>query len=151
MKKPIIGMTAMYSSEGDVNATRSTYIRAIQQLGGEVITLPTTTDLEICERLIECLDGLLVPGGPDISPLLYGEEPIPQMGVSRMYEDKFEIELIKCAKKAGKPILAICRGLQLVNVAFGGSLYQDIPAQFSSKIAHKQAANIREEGTHTVT
>ena len=150
MKKPLIGITAAYTFDRDVHAQRSTYLRAVWRAGADAIFLPCAPDASGCEAFISAVDGLLVPAGPDVSPQLYGEQPIPQAPTTRKSEDLFEIALIKEAKKQGKPILGICRGMQILNVAFGGSLYQDIPSQFGMQICHSQGQTIRDEGTHLV-
>ncbi|MEG1782547.1 MAG: gamma-glutamyl-gamma-aminobutyrate hydrolase family protein [Oscillospiraceae bacterium] len=150
MNKPLIGITAVYMNDGDAHATRTTYINAVRNAGGEAILLPTAYDIESCQRIVSCLDGLLIPGGPDVSPQLYGEQPIPQAPTTRKNEDEFEIALIHQGVKQGKPILGICRGLQVLNVAFGGSLWQDIPSQGAGTVCHKQGMSIRSEGTHLV-
>ena len=150
MNKPLIGITAVYMNDGDAHATRTTYINAVRAAGGEAVLLPTAMDTDSCEKLVKCLDGLLIPGGPDVSPQLYGEQPIPQAPTTRKNEDVFEIALIHEAVKQNKPILGICRGLQVLNVAFGGSLWQDIPSQGAGRVCHAQGMSIRSEGTHLV-
>jgi putative glutamine amidotransferase len=77
------------------------------------------------------LDGLVLQGGADISPLAYGEQPLKPEWAGDAARDRFEIELVRAFTGAGKPVLGICRGLQLINVALGGSLHQDIPAHRS--------------------
>ncbi len=149
-KRPLIGLTAPYNSQMDVNAQRSTYLRSLWSAGADIVVFPCAPDTNAAEKLISLVDGFLVPGGPDISPYLYGEQPIPQAPTTRRSEDLFEVALIKEAKRQGKPILGICRGLQILNVAFGGSLYQDIPSQFSGRICHMQGQTIRDEPTHLV-
>ncbi|MFT9457592.1 MAG: gamma-glutamyl-gamma-aminobutyrate hydrolase family protein [Liquorilactobacillus hordei] len=92
------------------------------------------------QDIIAMIDGLMLPGGPDVNPLFFGEEPIPEIGMTIGMEDRFEIALIKEAVKVGKPIFGICRGIQVLNVALGGTLYQDLGAQNPSvKIQHAQA------------
>ncbi|MFC7280757.1 gamma-glutamyl-gamma-aminobutyrate hydrolase family protein [Apilactobacillus apinorum] len=80
--------------------------------------------------LLETVDGLIMTGGPDVLPKYYGEEPIAQIGRTYENRDEFELALVQQAIAMKKPILAICRGLQIVNVAMGGTLYQDLGAQF---------------------
>lgn len=130
---------------------KSTYINAILLSGGTPILIPYSTDLIECKNIVERLDGLLLPGGIDISPRLYGEEPIPEAGMAIRNMDLYEIELIHEAKKQEKPILAICRGIQVLNVALGGTLYQDIHVQKAATICHSQNVNIRDEMTHGVS
>jgi len=131
--------------------TKSTYINAILLSGGTPILIPYTSDLMECRNVIGKLDGLLLPGGIDISPRLYGEEPLKEAGMSIHNIDLYEIEMIHEAQKLGKPILAICRGIQILNVALGGTLYQDIDAQQAATICHNQSISIRDEMTHSVS
>jgi len=79
----------------------------------------------------QALDGLVLQGGADISPLAYGEEPLKPEWAGDPMRDGYEIELVRAFTAAGKPVLGICRGAQLINVALGGSLHQDIPAHRS--------------------
>ncbi|MDN2453831.1 gamma-glutamyl-gamma-aminobutyrate hydrolase family protein [Lactobacillus sp. UCMA15818] len=117
---------------------------AVYAAGGIPIILPFPekfTDVEdSIQGIIATIDGLILPGGPDVDPLFYGEEPIPEIGMTLGIKDKFEIALIKETLKVGKPILGICRGIQILNVALGGTLYQDLEAQNPNvKIQHAQA------------
>lgn len=89
---------------------------------------------------INYLDGLVLQGGTDISPLAYGEDPIQPAWSGDPVRDAYELELLYAFMKADKPILGICRGMQLLNVALGGSLYQDLPSQFQGSIAHESPA-----------
>ncbi|MCT6822935.1 MAG: gamma-glutamyl-gamma-aminobutyrate hydrolase family protein [Apilactobacillus sp.] len=95
--------------------------------------------------LLETVDGLIMTGGPDVLPKYYGEEPIEQIGRTFETRDEFELALVQQAIAMKKPILAICRGLQIVNVAMGGTLYQDLSSQFkptngSPLLQHEQKA-----------
>jgi len=149
--KPLIGITAYNYQDSASYVTKSTYINAILRSGGTPILIPYTSDLIECRHIIGKLDGLLLPGGIDISPRLYGEEPLKEAGMSINNIDLYEIELIHEAKKQKKPILAICRGIQILNVALGGTLYQDIEAQKAATICHNQSISIRDEMTHSVS
>lgn len=150
MKKPLIGISAVHNDNLDAHWQKSTYLRAVWNAGGDAIFLPCAPDTQACERLVSLLDGLLVPGGADIDPALYNEEKSEVCGTVNRSEDDFDIALIQEAKKQGKPILAICRGLQIVNVMHGGSLYQDIPTQFPSEINHAFGGSYDNENYHTV-
>ena len=149
--KPFIGITAYNYLDNTLFVTKSTYINAILLSGGIPILIPYTSDLTECKNIIGKLDGLLLPGGIDISPRLYGEEPQKAAGMSIYNLDLYEIELIHEAKKSKKPILAICRGIQILNVALGGTLYQDIDAQKAATLCHNQSINVRDEMTHSVS
>ena len=136
--KPIIGITSITAFDEAYHSQRVTYSQAVWSAGGEAILLPSNPDKSNCAQIVSMLDGLLVPGGPDIDPNLYNEEVLPECGVFCHYEDEYDMELIKEAVKQNKPVLAICRGMQIINVLFGGSLYQDIPSQYKTKIQHQR-------------
>jgi putative glutamine amidotransferase len=85
---------------------------------------------------VEALDGLVLQGGADVSPLTYGETPLRTEWDGDRIRDTYEIDLLQEFRSAGKPVLGICRGLQLINVAFGGTLYQDISEQHGEKQTH---------------
>lgn len=92
------------------------------------------------KEMVDLYDGLLLPGGPDVDPLYFSEQPHPQIGITLSAKDEFEIALIKETIKQQKPIFGICRGLQILNVALGGSLYQDLPSQYENlQVQHSQA------------
>ena len=120
--------------------------RAVTLAGGLPIVLPVSEDspavtAELATQYVTLFDALIVPGGFDVDPTLYGEEPIPECGPTLRPKDLFEEALIKATVKSGKPIFAICRGIQIVNVALGGTLYQDLATQdLDATIKHAQEA-----------
>ncbi|EUJ33435.1 glutamine amidotransferase, class-I [Listeria floridensis FSL S10-1187] len=129
--KPIIGITGNELVKGAdifyghrVTYTQQRYVDAIQKVGGLPLVIPVG-DAEAAKQAIGLVDGLLMTGGQDITPQFYREEPLPEIGNYFPPRDHSEIALIEESMKLGKPILAVCRGMQLVNVALGGSLYQD--------------------------
>jgi len=93
-------------------------------------------DETVLRALYERLDGLLLSGGGDVEPNRYGEEPIRELGPVDPPRDALELPLARWAVADGKPVLGICRGVQVLNVALGGTLYQDIPAQLQSELVH---------------
>ncbi len=116
------------------------FVEIIAELGAVPVILP---DVEgACgEDYVDLFDGLILPGGPDIDPRLFGEQPVWALGRTNYKRDVFEIELVRAAHRAAKPVLGICRGCQLINVAFGGTLYQDLPSQCTGAyIQHSQKA-----------
>jgi len=148
MKRPVIGITSFAGGERKYG-TNAAYIHSVFNAGGLPLQLPSV-NTECAEEIISSLDGLLVPGGIDVAPSFYGEEPVREVTLFRSEDDLFEMELIKAAVKLGKPVLGICRGIQIINVTFGGSLYQDIPTQFTTKLSHRQSSDIRSEPSHKV-
>ncbi len=103
-----------------------TYARAVAAAGGEPVLLPVGEAAEGAASLLERVDGLLLPGGCDVDPALYGEEPDDQLGRLEPQLDRAEVELVRRAVDVGVPVLGICRGQQVVNVALGGTLHQHV-------------------------
>ncbi|MTV81817.1 gamma-glutamyl-gamma-aminobutyrate hydrolase family protein, partial [Secundilactobacillus folii] len=133
-----------------VDYVQINYVEGIRQAGGVPIILPMG-DPNDAETYLDSVDGLLLTGGQDVPPQLYGDEPIRELGETDIYRDQFEIALIKAAQAAHKPVLGICRGQQIINVALGGTLYQDIYVQQGTKLQHGQYPTAGEIPTHSVT
>ena len=127
MKKPIIAITCSEdkSGENDIQKVNESYINAVLKAGGVPILLPICEDQDMILEQTRMIDGLLVTGGIDVDPLFYHENCTSEQGESSTRRDLYEINLIQNVAKMHKPILGICRGLQIINVAFDGSLYQD--------------------------
>jgi putative glutamine amidotransferase len=138
--KPYIGIPCGTFRDKDwcppTHGHRQTYVDAVVASGGVPLLLPLVDDETILRAYYERIDGLLLAGGGDVDPHHYGEEPLPQLGMVDPLRDAVELPLARWAMTDGKPILAICRGIQVLNVALGGTLYQDIPAQVESDIVH---------------
>lgn len=130
---PRIGVTGMWSNQihglrFDGSAVAAAVLRSVVRAGGEPLTLFAESALSPEERLAG-LDALLVPGGSDIDPRRYGQQPLPTTAPADFaVQDDFEAEMLAAAIRIGLPTLAICRGFQLLNVEHGGSLVQDVPA-----------------------
>jgi putative glutamine amidotransferase len=114
-----------------------TYPDAIRRAGGVPLVIPPM-DVGAIEALLDGLWGLCLSGGPDLQPSCYGAAPHPALGPTEPHLDLFEIALVRAAEARGMPVLAICRGLQVLNVARGGTLIQDLPSERSSAIEHRQ-------------
>ena len=108
-----------------------TYTEAVENAGGLAMILPFTRNMDIIPLVVEKADGFLFAGGNDVDPAFYGEKEIAALGSVSTELDRFQMTVFHAIMSCRKPILAICRGIQLINVALGGSLYQDIPSQFS--------------------
>jgi putative glutamine amidotransferase len=114
-----------------------TYPDAIRRAGAVPVVIPPM-DLAGIEPLLDGLWGLCLSGGPDLDPASYGAEPDPALGPTEPELDRFEIALVQAAEARGMPVLAICRGLQVLNVSRGGTLTQDLPTMRSSDVEHRQ-------------
>jgi len=125
------------------------YIKAIIQAGGIPIVLPLIESEDSICRQVDLIDGLMLSGGYDVDPHFYGEEPHHLLEATYRERDLCETVLVRAAAQKKIPILGICRGLQLINVAFGGSLYQDLTCIDKDLLQHRQKTNLH-EGAHTV-
>ena len=126
------------------------YFQSVILAGGAPVLVPATTDLSVLTTIVEGLDGLLLTGGGDISPDLLGEEPVPSLEDVDPIRDAYELQLIRLASQRSLPIFGICRGHQLLNVAFGGTLYQDLPTQFPAAVLPHSQEEARDVITQTV-
>ena len=136
--KPVIGIVPLIDETKDSFWMLPGYMQGITEAGGIPVMLPLTDDKETIGRLLDLLQGILLTGGHDVDPLLYGEEPIPQCGKPCRERDAMEAELLRQALERDMPVLGICRGIQFLNVHLKGTLYQDLPAQHPSDIEHHQ-------------
>lgn len=135
----IVGLSTSGSAKSGSYNVGSQYASAIEAAGGIAVMLPQIKDKEKIAALVDICDGILLTGGVDVSPALYGEEKIELCGEPSEERDSFELELLRTALAKNKPLLCICRGLQLLNVAMGGSLWQDIPSQLPNSICHRSS------------
>lgn len=136
--KPLIGISANY---GDNNSKLAeNYYKSVVAVGGVPVIIPVTDDLATIEAIVGRLDGILLSGGGDMHPRYYNEEPIPENGTPDELRDRYDVALIKSAVEYQLPVLGICRGMQVINTVFGGSLYQDISVQYADKqpMCHSQ-------------
>lgn len=130
MKQPIIAISPQYDIERNRIWIGPNYLNSIKQAGGIPILLPLELDYEHIKILSKTVDGFLFPGGPDIAPHYFNEEPIENYGIIVPKRDTLEEYLFQVALDSNKPMLGICRGMQIFNVFLGGSLYQDIHQQY---------------------
>lgn len=154
---PLIGLSsARMLAEGSFltgmpkTVINSDYSDAITYANGLPLIIPPVCSQTEIEQFVEICDGILITGGKDIAPLLYGEMTHPLCGDYDLEVDRCHVALIRETIKAGKPILGICRGLQLINIALGGTLYQDLPSQVPGCGGHLFNF-IRSDAVHTVS
>ncbi|QEN04699.1 gamma-glutamyl-gamma-aminobutyrate hydrolase family protein [Thiospirochaeta perfilievii] len=139
---PVIGLTAFTQptpQKKRVNVSYH-YIESIEMAGGIPIVIPECRHPDIAKTYLDRIDGLIISGGDDVSPYLYGENPINEVEYFSVERDQFEIALVKGAIKRGIPVFGICRGIQIINVALGGTLFQDIRVQTGSEFGHNPKA-----------
>ncbi len=141
---PVIGVTASLNPEPNaqvgvpVVGVRGPDIDAVRRAGGIAILMPPVVDLSDIDRLLDRVDGLVFTGGPDIDPREYGEVAINETVEPAPEVDAFELPLMRRAIERDVPILALCRGCQVLGVAMGGALWQDLPSQRGIDILHRQ-------------
>lgn len=158
-KKPLIGISCsiIIDSGGMFPGYKRSYVnydyvRSVIEAGGIPIQIPFTENKEVLEEQVKLLDGLILSGGHDLDPYNYGEDPNQKIGEVFPQRDQFDFELIRQATKKNIPILGICRGLQIINVFYGGNLYQDLSCVKSDKEILKHSQNHTPElPTHDVS
>ena len=148
MSKPLIGLTPGHNTESQDIFMRPTYMEALSAAGAIPVVLPLTVSQEDCGKLAETFDGFLFTGGPDPHPFLFGQETHRNCGNISLRRDTMETALLSAVMKTGKPVLGICRGIQLLNAALGGTNYQDLLANGFEQ--HTILVCGRNEGTHCV-
>lgn len=156
-QSPIIGINGMRWPDGSeeiftMDKTQIHYIQAVQKAGGIPITLPVLEDFSVgvIKKQVGLIDGLLIQGGIDVSPSLFGEEPKPELDITDIKTDKFILELIRQALKKKIPILGVCKGMQILNVAYGGTLYQDLKYAGLASDSHRQKENTMTNYKHAI-
>lgn len=160
LKTIVIGITADYdpaekipvraADEGSLYL-KDRYYRVIADLGAAPLILPIVAKPKLMEKMLDLVDGVMVSGGAfDIHPHYYGETPRPELGAVRENRTEFELELLRRAFRRDLPVLGICGGMQAINVACGGALFQDLAAQRPESLPHQQSLP-RTQPSHSVT
>lgn len=135
---------------GNKQYVTDTYIQAIKSSGGLPLILPLVKSKSVIQDYVSLCDGFLFCGGSDITPLLFGQEPEYGIRETDIGVDLFQIRLMKTALESEKPVLAICRGMQVLNVACGGTIYQDLENVGFETINHMQTSISRRDISHKV-
>lgn len=147
--KPKIGIIVC-GFMNDRQFVTNTYIQSIRYSGGLPLILPLIRSDSAIHEYINCCDGFLFCGGNDITPLLFGEEPKNGIGKTDITLDLFQLRLMKAILPTKKPVFSICRGMQVYNVACGGTIYQDISLQPGKTLNHMQNSHSRSEVSHKI-
>lgn len=138
-RKPLIGVVPLVDYQRESLWMLPGYFDGITQAGGIPVMLPLTSDTAAIDQLVATVDGVLVTGGQDVAPEVYGErdsDAVALVGETSPERDAMEALLIPAVLAANKPVLGICRGIQIINALYGGSLWQDLPTQHPSPVEH---------------
>ena len=133
---PFIGVSGSINAEETQHFLVRKYMRAIVASGGVPLMMSPDMDGRQLSACLDRMDGLLLAGGNDVAPELFGQEPIDGLSEVNPLRDQFELRLIREAVARGTPVLGICRGIQVMNAALGGTLYQDLPGQYGAQAGH---------------
>jgi putative glutamine amidotransferase len=153
MKTPVVGITSFCDCEHNKKYTkiRCSYINAVYRAGGTPIVIPPFDSTTHLKEYIDLVDALVLSGGEDVAPASYGENKVIELENINPDRDRWEISLFNEAYQAEIPILGICRGMQLINVSLGGSLYQDIDHQLNCEFSHLPLDSKRRENLEYVS
>lgn len=147
--EPKIGLIVC-GFDGDRQFITNPYIQSVRYSGGLPLILPVVRSDRLLSGYIQLCDGFLFCGGGDITPLLFGEEPRRGNGNTDVTVDLFQIRLMKQVLRSHKPVLAICRGMQILNVACGGTVWQDLSLVPGNTLDHMQKTASRSEVSHRI-
>jgi putative glutamine amidotransferase len=146
--RPLIGLTMSLQEERRQTLSRD-YSDAVRNAGGTPVAIPYCNDPEAVSEMASRLDGVVLTGGGDIDPSLFEEEPLPGLGEIVPERDRMETELVRLLLERDKPLLAVCRGCQILNIAVGGDMYQDLYTQRDGLLQHHQRSP-RHHATHAI-
>ena len=139
VNRPRIGVIPLVDGERESYWMLPGYLKGVMEAGGLPAMLPLTADRGMLEQIADQWDAFLFTGGQDVSPAVYGQQALPVCGECCHLRDDMECALLALALERDKPVFGICRGIQLINAALGGTLYQDLPAQAPSGVEHHQS------------
>src|ERR671918_1574401 len=149
--RPRIGITMRIELETDRFYLARHYSEAIEAAGGAPLHISLIPNADYIDSVVDGLDGILLPGSDsDVDPLRYGQQPHPALGTVQTIKDETDLLVIKAAERKGIPLLAICFGMQILNVSRGGSLIQDIGSQVPESFKHEQGVP-RDRHSHSIS
>ena len=135
-RTPLIAVTPVYDAQEERYALKGAYMQMLEGLGALPMIMPLTADEDVLDRFLDLCDGLLLSGGADIDPVHYGEINEGLCGSISPLRDAVELKLCRMAVDRDMPVLGICRGHQVLNVALGGTMYQDLKVQQGTTFEH---------------
>lgn len=148
--KPLIIVTPLYDDERESLWMLPGYLKSIREAGGWTITLDLSADEQYLRSVVSLSNGILLSGGHDVNPALYGEPMFPTCGPDNSTRDNMEMRLLNFANMYDLPCLGICRGMQMMNVFYGGTLLQDISTEAPTPINHNEDAGSHDRVAHNV-
>ena len=151
-KKPVIGILSDKEPKKSVPRyfVKANYISAVREAGGVPFIIPPFKDKEDSINTLDLINGLLIPGGDDIDPKCFGEEPHPSVVLTDPEVIQFQIDFLKLALNKNIPVFGICAGFQIINIACGGNIYQDIPSQYPNPLKHKKEDSENDDPCHNI-
>lgn len=135
--KPVIGVMPLLDEERDSYWMLPGYMKGLEEQGAIPLMPPLTGHADMLDYFLESCDGFILTGGQDVSPALYGQEPSERCGIVSGLRDCMDAYILRGAVERDKAVLGICRGHQLMNAVFGGTLYQDLPSEAPSEVEHR--------------
>lgn len=147
--KPVIGLIPLFDDEKNSYWMLPGYMKSLQEIGAFPIMLPLTDKKDELELALSMCNGILLTGGHDVSPELYGADVSDKCGDTCPERDQMEKYILTRCIELDKPVLGICRGIQFINAALGGTLYQDIPSEYPSDVEHHMSPPY-DRGVHKV-
>jgi len=145
---PVIGLSVNISEEN--SKLHEAYIRSVIDAGGIPILIPATLDSDVLSGIIENIDGLILTGGADVDGRYFGEETLTELTDVDPFRDAYDFLLLRLADDRQIPVLGICRGAQVINIAFGGTIWQDIDSQYPSEAIEHKILTSREKPVHSI-
>lgn len=139
-EKAIIGIMPLYDDEKDSYWMLPGYMKSLEEQGAVPLMLPLTDRKDVLDYFLDSCDGFVLTGGHDVDPCVYDRPPSPLCGQTMPLRDRMDVYILKNAVCRNKAVLGICRGIQLMNVAYGGTLYQDLPYEYPSETEHHMTA-----------